>query len=131
MALRAEAPQHPFLQLLPPGGTGEPPAFYFSWTSYEPGLAFIQYLSGTRYGGQPEYAGATDALGTYTFPFSVAPHAAAPPQDGSTLEVKWVIYATLYESSHPLYRRWVRLYPRNPFRLRMEGGWCARISAGL
>lgn len=99
-----------------------PPAFYFSRTSHEPGFALIQYLSGTRYGGQPEYAGATDAPSTYTFPVRVSPHAAAPPQDGSTLEVKWVIYATLYDSGHPLYRRWVRLYPRNPFRLRMEGG---------
>lgn len=63
-----------------------PPAFYFSWISHEPGFALIQL--GTRYGGQPEYAGAWDALMSYSFPVQSSSHAAAPPQDGSTLEVK-------------------------------------------
>lgn len=98
----------------PPVAPASPPALYYGYEGDVGDPAFIEYANG-------KYAGRRTDADRVSGAFAVA------PADGP---LKIVLYASWRAEWHPLYGRWVRIYPREPISMRLEGGgWCARATA--
>lgn len=97
----------------PPVAPENPPAVYYAWLRAVPGFAMIEYMQG-------KYVRTQAAQNSYGFLYS-ATTALAPTREEGSMEVKNVIFAVYYDAYHPLRGRWVRIYPKEPYRLWWEG----------
>ncbi|WP_182482729.1 hypothetical protein, partial [Calidithermus roseus] len=88
-----------------PVAPASPPALYYGYEGEVGDPAFIEYTNG-KYTAAAEYASILSGV------------AAIAPADAP---LKIVIYASWRARWHPLYGRWVRIYPKDPIALRMEG----------
>lgn len=98
----------------PPVAPPSPPAIYTALFDHAAGFALLRYVN-------EKYVGAQDALNSYSLNYSLQIAYAPTPEEGST-EVRSVVYTVRWDPYHPLDRRWVRIYTRNPFRMHWEGG---------
>lgn len=89
----------------PPVAPASPPAYYYSYGRGNGNPMSIEYINGQYVGMVPGAVYST--IG------------ALPPSD---TPYKIVIYSVQAAPWHPNYGRWVRVYPRQPLVVRLEGG---------